>query len=205
MLMEISATRWVISGGDHLPPDPFRDLGDDGVPEAAQSVQPRGNPMSHSTHVGFNAPVFRPISWDTASSSLRMPPPGVVRAICPPPVGVFGVGHRPRLAIIVSWSDPCRPLAVIRTWLASLAVGVGQRPRSAFIARWASGVFPSSCPTGVGHNEDPVTEMRGTEGGRGDTVPFRIVPERGQVPKNLGHSRSSKEPWDVLQEREAGS
>jgi hypothetical protein len=59
--------------------------------------------------------------------------------------------------------------------------------------------------SGVRHNEDPVTEVRGTEGGCGDTVPFRIEPERGQVPENLGHASSSKEPWDVLQEDEAWS
>jgi hypothetical protein len=47
--------------------------------------------------------------------------------------------------------------------------------------------------------------MRGTEGGCGDTVPLRIVPERGQVPENLGHASSSKEPWDVLQQDEARS
>jgi hypothetical protein len=37
-------------------PDVFGYLGDDGVSESVQSVHPRGNPMSHSTHVGFNEP-----------------------------------------------------------------------------------------------------------------------------------------------------
>ena len=34
----------------------FGDLGDYGVAESSQSVHPRGNPMSHSTHVGFSVP-----------------------------------------------------------------------------------------------------------------------------------------------------
>jgi len=36
--------------------DQLGDLWDDGVAEAAQSVHPSGNPISHSTHVGFNGP-----------------------------------------------------------------------------------------------------------------------------------------------------
>ena len=32
------------------------DLGDDGVAEGSNSVHPSGNPISHSTHVGFSAP-----------------------------------------------------------------------------------------------------------------------------------------------------
>lgn len=66
------------------------------------------------------------------------------------------------------------------------------------------------CPTdasdaiGVGNDEHPVTEVRGTKGGRWDAVPLSVIPERGQVSENVAHS-SNKEPWDVLQEREAGS
>ena len=37
-------------------PDDFRDLRDDGVAEGSKTVHPSGNPMSHSTHVGFNEP-----------------------------------------------------------------------------------------------------------------------------------------------------
>jgi hypothetical protein len=39
------------------PPDHFDDLRDDGVSEASQAVHSGGNPMSHSTHVGFNVPI----------------------------------------------------------------------------------------------------------------------------------------------------
>ena len=38
--------------------DEFCYLWDYGVSESFESVHPRGNPMSHSTHVGFNLPPF---------------------------------------------------------------------------------------------------------------------------------------------------
>jgi hypothetical protein len=41
---------------NYCSPNDFDDLRDDRVAEASQTVHPRGNPMSHSTHVGFNAP-----------------------------------------------------------------------------------------------------------------------------------------------------
>ena len=41
---------------DDRPADDFDNLRDDGVSESPKSVHPAGNPMSHSTHVGFNAP-----------------------------------------------------------------------------------------------------------------------------------------------------
>ena len=41
---------------NYCSPDDFDDLRDDRVAKAPQSVHPSGNPMSHSTHVGFNAP-----------------------------------------------------------------------------------------------------------------------------------------------------
>ena len=40
----------------YLLADPFRDLRDDGIAEGSNSVNPSGNPMSHSTHTGFNVP-----------------------------------------------------------------------------------------------------------------------------------------------------
>jgi hypothetical protein len=46
--------------------------------------------------------------------------------------------------------------------------------------------------------------MWGTERGSRKAVPFRVIPERGQVSKDDGHS-SNKEAWGVLHEDEAGS
>jgi hypothetical protein len=60
----------------------------------------------------------------------------------------------------------------------------------------------------VGNNEDPVSEVRGTKGGRWYALPLRIVPEGGQVPEyscKESTSVDSKETWDVLHENEAGS
>jgi hypothetical protein len=46
----------------------------------------------------------------------------------------------------------------------------------------------------------------GAEVRRGETLPFRIEPEAGQSPENLSEPASSRsDPWDVLQEHEAGS
>jgi hypothetical protein len=57
----------------------------------------------------------------------------------------------------------------------------------------------------VSDDPDPVTEVRGTNGRRGNALPFRVIPELGQVSENGSHPASHKEPWDVLHEDEAGS
>jgi hypothetical protein len=46
--------------------------------------------------------------------------------------------------------------------------------------------------SGVGNNPDPVSLVRGANGGRWYAIPFRIVPERGQVSENNSKS-SAKE------------
>jgi hypothetical protein len=43
-------------GGHDEPSNVFGNLRDDGVAEGSKSVHPLGNPMSHSTHVGFSCP-----------------------------------------------------------------------------------------------------------------------------------------------------
>jgi hypothetical protein len=153
-----------------LSADPFGDLGHYAISEGSKSVHPMGNPISHSTHVGFNSP---PFAARTATARLVM----VLRG---PPF--------------------------IR----------------AFIAKCATGVFPSSCATGVGnhdpgsreriegapwfavavgvcnHEESP-PEMRRTNGCRRYARPFRVVPERGQVGEDSTKSKG-KVAWDVFQE-----
>jgi hypothetical protein len=54
---------------DH-PPDEFGDLWDYGVSESSQSLHPMGNPMSHSTHIGFNCPGV-PVAVTASSKSLE--------------------------------------------------------------------------------------------------------------------------------------
>jgi hypothetical protein len=49
-------------------------------------------------------------------------------------------------------------------------------------------MFPVS--VGVGNNPDPVSAVRCTNGGSWYAMPFRVIPERGQVSKYI--SKSSK-------------
>lgn len=73
--------------------------------------------------------------------------------------------------------------------------------------------LPASVTVGVGNNPDAIPFVRCTNGARRDALPFRIVPERGQVPENLAHwvepssvAKSLKaETWDVLHEHESRS
>ena len=95
--------------------------------------------MSHSTHVGFNLPVF---TEDPTASGKR--------------------------SLLID-----RSRVQSRAW-------------------------------GVGHNEDSVTEVRGTKGCRWYAIPFRIVPDLGKATENSSHT-SGEEPWDILHEDEAGS
>ena len=53
---------------------------------------------------------------------------------------------------------------------------------------------------GVGHNPDPVTVVRGTNRGRGYAIPFRIIPEGGQVAEYVSEAQG-KQSWHVLQDR----
>jgi hypothetical protein len=63
---------------------------------------------------------------------------------------------------------------------------------------------PYDATAGVGNHEDPVTSVRGTDGGSGYAIPLRVIPDRGQVCEYVSHP-SSKQAWDVLQDRVTGS
>jgi len=54
------------------------------------------------------------------------------------------------------------------------------------------GLRPPFGTVGVGQNENAIPDMRGTNGGSRDTMPFRIVPERGKVAENGAKSPSKK-------------
>ena len=58
--------------------------------------------------------------------------------------------------------------------------------------------------SGVGHKPHAITEVRGTNGGRWNAIPFRVVPARGQVSENVSKA-PSKQTWDVLHEDDARS
>src|SRR6185437_16197534 len=61
-----------------------------------------------------------------------------------------------------------------------------------------------SLAVGVGHQPKPVAQMGSVNGGSGNTVPLRIVPERGQVPENSLKS-PSKQICCVFHDRVEGS
>ena len=129
-------------------PDPLGDLRDEGVAEGGKAVHPSGNPISHSTHVGFSCPGA---PWARATAVGRSSPPlprRPARAKSGPLGVAFGVGQNrgltaperfclPRLALFLH-------LAVeLREERESAWVGVGTRS-----AR--STALPSSLPLGPG-------------------------------------------------------
>lgn len=88
-----------LRGLNYCSPDDFDDLRDDRVPEASQTVHPSGNPMSHSTHVGFNCPPIA-TAWPSVSATAQ---PNLFGFVRPSPeqrrstelaaLPAFGVGH----------------------------------------------------------------------------------------------------------------
>src|SRR5262249_15375407 len=57
---------------------------------------------------------------------------------------------------------------------------------------------------GVGHNEDPVPKVRGTNGFSRKAVPLCVIPACGQVSENSCKS-SRKQSWDVFHDHVSGS
>jgi hypothetical protein len=88
----------------------------------------------------------------------------------------------------------------------SRAVGVGQRNHDPRSREHIDGLSWFAFAVGVCNNPDSVTEVRGTNGRRRTTLPFRVIPELGQTSENVSHSAPPRqEAWDVLHEDEAGS
>lgn len=185
--------------------DQVGDLGDDGVAEASDAVCPIGNPISHSENSGFSEPwIGRPSASCTAFGSWSrcgLPPLESFRKVLSQPFGCFqsraaGVGHvRPgrfasRIAssitatCVVSFHCPrgCNRAA-------SFSAASCDTPSLAF-ARGVAHNVPGA--GGVGNDPDPVSLVRRTNGGRGDTMPFRIVPERHEVAEDNVQSLSAK-------------
>jgi len=42
-------------------------------------------------------------------------------------------------------------------------------------------LLPYVAAVGVGNQEDPITSVRGADGGRWYAVPLRVIPDRGQI------------------------
>ena len=169
-------------------------------PNTIKSVHPSGNPMSHSTHVGFNAPISRDSDECCVEDSRFFQSVALgVGSIFAAPVRVI---RRSRLPLLSRCQSPdSRARGVGNSFTARASVG-----RTAAFGDWLLFVLPprASTATGVGHDEDPVPNMRRTNGGSRYAVPFRIVPERGQVAENTVKS-SIKESCDVFHEHVAGS
>jgi len=113
------------------------------------------------------------------------------------------VGFNRPPAAVTRGSEPCElgGRAAPRQDRASLASGVGQRAAASFRFR---------------HDPDAIAEVRGTNGSRGNAVPFPQVPERGQITNDVldkcpvpssgvSVSVGSQKSWDILHEDVARS
>jgi hypothetical protein len=56
----------------------------------------------------------------------------------------------------------------------------------------------------VGNNPDAIPLVVGTNGCRWNAFPFRIVPERGQLPENVSHPET-EQAWRVFHDDEVRS
>src|SRR5262245_14477408 len=143
----------------------FRDLRDDRVSEAAQSVHPVGYPSSHSTHVGFSCPPACSGSCGVCPLGERPRPERQSRAA--------GVGQRP--------CPPSWRTASVRL-TPGCALLFGQRPVRAIVSSdgrtgptrpipppW---FVPYGVAAGVGNDPEPVASVRGANGGSRYAVPF---------------------------------
>ena len=92
----------------------------------------------------------------------------------------------------------------------AVAVGVGMRAIRASdgliaapeLADW---LLPYWLAVGIGSNDpDAVSLVRRTNGGRRYAMPFRVIPDRGQVSENISQP-STKQRCHVLQHRVPGS
>lgn len=189
-------------------------MGDDAVSEENDLVCPRERPATTCVERSVRThPVGQPITHST-NDGLRCPPPIPVRAPrCNDPREVGSVREGvsiPRTATSVSVAPAWRPLSFVQfpatpPALASFAVGVGMFPR----ARSAAIAGLSSDSSNVaGEEVEPIADVRGADGTRGDTVPFRSPPARGQRVDDLaerGASVDGEDPGDVFEEHPRSS
>src|SRR5207248_2146883 len=79
---------------------------------------------------------------------------------------------------------------------------------SIFVVGLSTAPMSASDFVGVGHQPNPVAEVRGANGGSRYAVPLRIIPDLGQVPENPSKPSapfSAKQICDVFHDREGGS
>jgi hypothetical protein len=161
-------------------PNDFRDLWDNGVTWGTNSVHPIGNPITTSAKEGLR--YIGPPSQILSPSDIFAPrkcsePRNRER---PAPLDSFFpiVGRKSRFTAA---GNPFRKFAI------------SKRPR-----------FCASFFLGVGNNPHAVPSVRRTNGGSWYAMPFRIIPELGQVSDN-SVKPPSKECCDVLHDDVARS
>lgn len=150
--------------------DQFDDLRDDGVSEGSKAVHPIGNPISHSTHVGFSPPRFPELTPST-------------------------------IPTVRGSEDCCLPGAFDMPAFQSPAFGVGQIGLRKFLGERPadrSAIAFVLLASGVGNNPDAISSVRGTNGTRRNAMPFRVIPDLGQVPEYRSQP-STKQRCHVLQ------
>jgi len=132
--------------------------------------------MSHSTHIGFSGPVQ---SWGSRQSWHTLsgfPSSSNVTSV------PFGPGHR------------LSPTAALCTASGRLIPRCSQSLQcSRFVAP------PPSLLVGVGHDKDPSSTVRCTNGGSWDNVPFRFVPDGGK-----GREDSAERAASIIAEKHGG-
>lgn len=168
--------------GQNRAANQFGNLRDYGVSEPFKAVCSIGNPISHSTHVGFSPPrlpELTPSAMPTDLGSEDCCRPGAfdIPALKSP---AFGVGH-------IATAQPnlfgfARPSPL----------QVNERSTLAF------------AELGVGHDPDAVASVACANVGSWYAVPFRIIPDRGQVSENSAQP-STKQCCDVLHDKELWS
>ena len=173
--------------------DQFGDLRDYGVSEPFKSVCSIGNPISHSTHVGFSPPRLPELTpstmpTDRGSEDCCRPGALLIPALKSP---ALGVGH------IVTQRFRLTDLFVSKF---NASLDVHRR------SMWsdAAGVGTECVGLKVSDDPDAVASVMCANVGSWYAVPLRIIPDRGQVSENSAHS-STKQRCDVLHDDEARS
>ena len=170
----------VIESGENGAPNQFRDLRNYGVSEGCKSVCPIGNPISHSTHVGFSFPPSIAIMEWSNRSRERSRPFLRVRLFGLLPFDIDAVGAGQNFTAVTK--------------------------ESIFPAAMKAFEFGIIVLRGVGHNPDALSAMGSAQGCRWNIFPLCIIPDAGQVAQNSAKplpwllSRASKQPCDVLKD-----
>jgi hypothetical protein len=151
--------------------------------------------MSHSTHGGFSGPPARLLKCGVF---LSHPLGGLLTLAS----WAIGVGHI--FTAVRKFSLPCAVVAFPGPPVASDEVGVGHMPRDLTTVANPSPLVGDAPlrlllpqTVGVGHNPDPLADVRCASVDCSEHTPSRMIPHRGQVSENSSETQGS-EHWAVL-------